>query len=102
MSDALSLPVHPVQLYGCVKGFILFVVFSILLRKNYFHPGVLFLLFWVTFSIFRFILEFFRDDERGAFLGISTGQYCCVLILLISVYYLLIFYNGKIRSRFIL
>jgi len=98
-TDALSLPVHPVQLYGCIKGLALFVVFSVLWKRNYFKPGVLFLLFWIAFSVCRCMLEFFRDDDRGSVLGVSTGQYCCLLMFSISVAFLWIGYGREIRIR---
>ncbi len=85
MAD-LSLPVHPVQLYGCVKGLLLLVVFSALWKKKLFKPGVLFALFWITYASARFVLEFFRgDDDRGFVGALSTGQAMAIVLIIASL-----------------
>jgi phosphatidylglycerol:prolipoprotein diacylglycerol transferase len=85
MSD-LSLPVHPVQLYCCIKGLLLLVLFTYLWNKQLFRPGVLFFLFFMSYSVCRFFLEFFRGDEDRGWVGpISTGQFMSLIIILISV-----------------
>ncbi len=85
MAD-LSCPVHPVQLYGCLKGLVLFVVFTILWKKQLFKPGILFFLFFISYSILRFILEFFRgDDDRGWIGALSTGQSVSLSIIFLSI-----------------
>lgn len=85
MAD-LSLPVHPVQLYLALNGLLLFLVFSYVCR--HFRPpdGVLFFMFWATFSFTRFLLEFFRGDASRGFVGpFSVGQAMCAVIFCVSV-----------------
>jgi phosphatidylglycerol:prolipoprotein diacylglycerol transferase len=97
--DDLSMPVHPVQLYGCLKGIVLFIAFSYLWKKNYFKPGVLFCLFWACYATMRFILEYFRGDMNRGFVGpFSTGQIMSLLILSASLIYVKIQYRGRIRN----
>lgn len=101
--DDLSMPVHPVQLYGCLKGVVLFVVFSYLWKKNYFKPGVLFCLFWPCYAVMRFILEYFRGDMNRGFVGaFSTGQIMSLLICCASLIYITIKYKGKIKKEHVL
>ncbi len=96
----LSLPIHPVQLYGCLKGMILLVVFSMLWRKNFFKPGVLFFLFFMAYSVCRFILEFFRgDDIRGRIGNLSTGQFMSVTIFCVAGLCILLIYRLKVLNR---
>ena len=96
--DDLSLPVHPVQLYGCLKGLALFILFSVLWKKNLFKPGVLFFLFWMCYSCFRFILEFFRGDmDRGWVGALSTGQFMSVMIFGASLVCISFLYGWKIK-----
>jgi phosphatidylglycerol---prolipoprotein diacylglyceryl transferase len=97
--DDLSLPVHPVQLYGCLKGLALFILFSVLWKKNLFKPGVLFFLFWMCYSCCRFILEFFRGDmDRGWVGTLSTGQFMSVTIFGASLVCISFLYGRKIRN----
>lgn len=84
--DDLSLPVHPVQLYGSFKGLVLFVLFTFLAKRKLFRPGVLFCLFWLCYAACRFTLEFYRgDDDRGWVWALSTGQFASTIIALAAI-----------------
>ncbi len=71
---AASLPVHPTQIYESALS--LGIAFFCLLwahpRKRY--HGQVFLSFVALYSIARFVIEFFRSDDRGGLLGLSTSQ----------------------------
>ena len=78
-----SLPVHPTQLYeagGClvVAAFLTFYLHP---RKR-FHGQVL-LWFLGLYAVLRFAIEYLRNDDRGAILGLSTSQFLGVCILLV-------------------
>jgi len=97
-TDMLSLPVHPVQLYGVIKGLILFILFSHLWKKNLFKPGALFFLFWMSYSVCRFILEIFRGDENRGWIGnLSTGQFMSCMIFIVSLGCIFAKYGLKLR-----
>lgn len=99
-ADVLSLPVHPVQLYCLLKGIILFITFSVLWKKNLFKPGVLFFLFWISYAVLRFIIEFFRGDENRGWVGnLSTGQFMSCAIFMISLGFIAVKYKWKIRNE---
>jgi len=99
-ADVLSLPVHPVQLYCVLKGLILFIIFSVLWKKNLFKPGVLFFLFWMSYAVLRFIIEFFRGDEnRGWVCDLSTGQFMSCAIFLVSLGFIAVKYKWKIKNE---
>ena len=98
-SAMFSLPVHPVQLYASLKGLLLFVLFSILWKKDLFKPGVLFFLFWMSYATCRFGLEFFRGDENRGWIGhLSTGQFMSCLIFLASSGCIYLRYKWRIRN----
>lgn len=48
-----------------------------------------------TYSIFRFVIEFFRGDERGQLAGLSPSQYWCIVLFLAAIL-LLYFYKKKV------
>ena len=78
-----SLPVHPTQLYeafGClaITGFLLFW-----LRPRKRFDGQVFLSFIGLYATLRFVLEYWRADERGELLGLSTSQALGIAALLL-------------------
>lgn len=70
-----SLPVHPTQLYEAFGAFVIsaVLVFFVHGRKRY--DGHVFVLFVTLYAALRFFLEFFRADDRGTLLGLSTSQF---------------------------
>jgi phosphatidylglycerol:prolipoprotein diacylglycerol transferase len=96
----LSMPIHPVQLYASLKGLVLFVLFSALWRKKLFKPGALFFLFWITYAVCRFLLEFFRGDADRGWVGVfSTGQFMSILLFMTSLVFIGALYKWKIMKR---
>jgi phosphatidylglycerol:prolipoprotein diacylglycerol transferase len=53
-------------------------------RKRY--DGQIFIWFMGLYAAVRFVIEFFRDDDRGALLGLSTSQLIGVLLIGAGVY----------------
>ena len=35
----------------------------------------------ISYGVFRFIIEFYRGDERGQLQGLSPSQYWCIALL---------------------
>lgn len=72
----LHVPLHPTQLYMVCANLLLFFILVFLQRRKRFN-GMIFLSYIILYSLFRFILEFFRGDFRGdfffEFLSISQG-----------------------------
>ncbi len=86
----LPYPVLPTQLYEAIFLFLMFGVCTFLLLRYKYKLTLP--LYMFTYGIFRFVIEFFRDDDRGALIpGISPTQFWCILIVLgaIPVYILL-------------
>jgi phosphatidylglycerol:prolipoprotein diacylglycerol transferase len=80
-----SFPVHPTQLYESTFGIILFVALLFVKRFRKFD-GQLFLIFILAYSVFRFLIEFIRDDlQRGSMAGLSTSQIIAVFLVIFSV-----------------
>ena len=82
---------HPSQLYEATfEGLILFLILLYFKNKGYMRtPGILSGLFLIFYSIFRFIIEFFRvpDEQLGyLFFDLTMGQMMSFLFLLIGIY----------------
>jgi len=70
--DGSDLYLHPTQLY---ESFTMLAVFLLLIwlhrRKKF--DGQILLAYGVIYSVFRFLVEFVRDDPRGDILGLSSA-----------------------------
>ena len=57
-------PVHPTQLYEAAFLFVMFAIcLYLVIKKDFKHNLSIYL---ITYGIFRFFLEYLRDDHRGA------------------------------------
>ena len=82
---------HPSQLYEAFfEGLILFLILVYLKKKQLLRiPGLISGSFLFFYSIFRFILEFFRapDEQLGyLFFNLTMGQIISFIFLLIGIY----------------
>lgn len=91
-----SLPRHPSQLYEMLfEGIILFVILHLYTRKKR-KNGNISAIFLIFYSIFRFIIEFYRqpDEQIGLIFNLSMGQILSFPMLIIG-YYILFIKNKK-------
>lgn len=72
--------VIPTQLIEAVFLFVLTAVMVVLLLVKEFKYN--FIVYLGSYSIFRFIIEFFRGDERGVAFFLSPSQVWCIIIFL--------------------
>tara|TARA_B110001452_G_scaffold204716_1_gene174689 strand:+ start:269 stop:1048 length:780 start_codon:yes stop_codon:yes gene_type:complete len=77
---------HPSQLYEAFfEGIILFFILRFFLKKNYLErPGLISSLFIIFYSLFRFLIEFFREPDSQVgylILNLTLGQLISVLFL---------------------
>ena len=69
-----SLPVHPTQLYESLFGVALFAVAMLVWQRRHFR-GQIILTVTILYGVWRFLIEYVRDDpERGFYAGFSTSQ----------------------------
>jgi phosphatidylglycerol:prolipoprotein diacylglycerol transferase len=69
-----SLPVYPTQLYealGCL-GIAALMMFVVHPRKRF--DGAVFVAFLGAYALLRFVLEYYRADDRGGIGPLSTSQ----------------------------
>lgn len=83
---------HPTQIYHSIAGLITFLI--LLVAKRFLpDSGKTCGLFLILFSLFRFIIEFFRADYRGSIGPVSTTQFITLVFFSIGIY--LLFINKK-------
>ena len=76
-----SLPVHPTQLYEAAGCLVIALALRLWLLPRKRFDGQVLLLFLSLYAVLRFAIEYLRDDDRGAMLGLSTSQLVGVAIL---------------------
>jgi len=70
----------PTQIYSSLGNFAVAAILLIYARTNK-RDGNVGLLYLILYSVFRFMIEFFRDDHRGAIGPLSTSQFISILVL---------------------
>lgn len=73
------------QLFEAGFLVLLYVVSEILFYKKSKKRLLSTYLYLFAYATWRFIIEFFRDDDRGVVLGLSTSQFISVGIILVAV-----------------
>jgi phosphatidylglycerol---prolipoprotein diacylglyceryl transferase len=68
---ARALPVHPTQLYELGLGILLFLGLRVVHRRSR-RPGETYLAYVAGYSVWRFIIEFFRSDPGRHTFGASA------------------------------
>jgi phosphatidylglycerol:prolipoprotein diacylglycerol transferase len=86
-----SIPRHPSQIYEALfEGLVLFFLLNYLTKKKKFQtPGIISSIFLIFYSLFRFILEFFRapDPQIGyVLLNLTMGQLASIIFLFLGLY----------------
>jgi phosphatidylglycerol:prolipoprotein diacylglycerol transferase len=75
-----SLPVHPVQLYEASANLLLYALLVAAYRAKL-RDGRVAALYFLTYPVVRFSLEFLRGDQRICLLGFSAAQWTSIALL---------------------
>ncbi len=81
----LGVPLHPTQLYEAGAEFLILVFLLFTERKRKPYAGRTFWLYMLLYAISRFIIEFYRGDERGTVGVLSTSQFISVLLAPLAI-----------------
>src|SRR5215471_5611950 len=81
----LGLALHPPQLYEAGAEFIILLVLLWSERKGRPFAGRTFWLYMLLYAISRFVIEFYRGDDRGAVGIFSTSQFISILLAPLAV-----------------
>ncbi len=81
----LNTPLHPTQIYESAAAFLLFLYLTWRLSRKHI-TGQIITEYLGIYAAIRFIIEFFRDDDRGFVLNglLSTSQLIAILTMLIA------------------
>lgn len=94
--------IYPTQLF---EAFFLFALFFVLIRVKKFR-SIETEIYLISYGIARIIIELFRGDDRGSFLGFITteynvfptpSQYLSLLMIILGVYLLIRAHSRKIK-----
>lgn len=95
---------HDLGLYLSLNGLILFLIFLILHRKEWFS-GFYVVLFAIWYGVTRFLLDFLRaTDVTGAdprYFGLTLAQYLSVVLFIVgvSLFYKLKTQNSNLKTK---
>ena len=87
----LGVPLHPTQLYDAGAEFLILLFLLATERRGKPFAGRTFWLYVLLYGISRFIIEFYRGDDRGVIMGVSTSQFVSLvavpvaLVMLVSL-----------------
>ena len=82
----LGVPLHPTQLYEAGAEAVILGILLVTERKGRAYPGRTFWLYMLLYSVSRFIIEFYRGDDRGNPIGtLSTSQLISVLLAPLAI-----------------
>jgi phosphatidylglycerol:prolipoprotein diacylglycerol transferase len=81
----LGVPLHPTQLYDAGAELLIMIVLLATERKGRVFAGRTFWLYILLYGVSRFVVEFFRGDERGSMMGLSTSQFISVVAVPLAV-----------------
>ena len=97
----LNVPLHPTQLYEAGAEFLILIVLLTTEKRGRKFAGRTFWLYMLLYSVSRFVIEFYRGDERGSVGPLSTSQFVSVILAPLAVgmlVYLGRWAGGPVRS----
>jgi phosphatidylglycerol:prolipoprotein diacylglycerol transferase len=78
-------PLHPTQLYEAGAELLILGVLLFTEKKGRPFAGRTFWLYMLLYAISRFIIEFYRGDDRGMVFGFSTSQFISILLTPLAI-----------------
>src|SRR6267143_492155 len=81
----LGVPLHPTQLYEAGAELLILIILLVTERKGRPFPGRTFWLYMLLYAVSRFIIEFYRGDERGTVGIFSTSQFISIILAPLAI-----------------
>jgi len=81
----LNVPLYPTQLYEAGAELVILLLLLWTERKGRSFAGRTFWLYMLLYAISRFVIEFYRGDDRGAVGMFSTSQFISIVLAPLAV-----------------
>ena len=81
----LGIPLHPTQIYEAGAEALILFVLLVTERKGRPFAGRTFWLYMFLYAVSRFIIEFYRGDERGTIFMFSTSQFISLILAPLAI-----------------
>ena len=96
----LEISLHPTQVYLSLNAVFIFIFLMWLSKRKVFDGQILWS-YGILYSIGRFLIEYFRGDDRGFPVEqvLSTSQFVGVFVFSFSAFMLLTLYRNSLRSH---
>ena len=97
----LNVPLHPTQLYEAGAELLILIFLLTTETRGRKFAGRTFWLYMLLYSVSRFVIEFYRGDERGNLGPFSTSQVVSVILAPLAIgmlFYLGRWVGGPVRS----
>jgi len=96
----LEISLHPTQVYLSLNAVFIFIFLMWLSKRKVFDGQILWS-YGILYSIGRFLIEYFRGDDRGFPVEqvFSTSQFVGVFVFSFSAFMLLMLYRKSLRSH---
>ncbi len=92
----LGVPLHPTELYEAGAEFLILIVLLATERRGRPFAGRTFWFYMLLYAVTRFIIEFYRGDERGSVGIFSTSQFISLILVPLAIGMLL--YLGRQKA----
>jgi phosphatidylglycerol:prolipoprotein diacylglycerol transferase len=87
----LGVPLHPTQLYDAGAELLILLFLLAFERRGRPFPGRTFWSYLLLYGMSRFVVEFYRGDNRGfVFDVLSTSQFVSILLVPVSIVMLIL------------
>src|SRR5437899_7426437 len=81
----LGVALHPTQVYEAGAELLILIFLLVTERKGRPFPGRTFWLYMLLYAISRFIIEFYRGDDRGTVGMFSTSQFISIVLAPLAI-----------------
>ena len=89
----LNVPLHPTQLYEAGTELLILIFLLTTEKWGRKFAGRTFWLYMLLYSVSRYVIEFYRGDERGSVGPFSTSQFVSVILAPLAI--AMLFYLGR-------